>query len=92
MGDYWEHEIRDEAIYPPPKKSYPVCIGGSYVWPPKDWGGPEVYMECRDEMESYDAYRDMDIVTGFLEDIVAADAPDRLCPNSLSYDVEAAIA
>ncbi len=29
MGDHWEHEICIETINPPPKKTYPVCIGGS---------------------------------------------------------------
>ncbi|SMR83527.1 pRiA4b ORF-3-like protein [Aliiroseovarius halocynthiae] len=91
MGDHWEHEIRVEAINPPPKKSYPVCTGGSGVCPPEDCGGPHGYLERRDETESYDAWRDMDIMTGFLEDVVAADAPERPVSDFLSDDVEAAM-
>lgn len=34
MGNNWEHEIRVEAINPPPKKTYPACIGGSGACPP----------------------------------------------------------
>ncbi len=37
MGDHREHESRIEATNPPPKKSYPVCIGGSGACPPEDW-------------------------------------------------------
>ncbi len=81
MGDHWEHEIRIEAINPPQKNSYPVGIGGSGACLPEDCGGPYGYLERRDETESYDVWRDMDIMIGFLEDVVAADAPDR-CARS----------
>lgn len=91
MGDHWEHEIRVEEINPPQKKSYPVCIGGSGACPPEDCGGPHGYLEHRDETESYDAWRDMDIMTGFLEDVVAADAPERQVSDFLNDDVEAAM-
>lgn len=91
MGDHWEHEIRVEAINPSPKKFYPTCIGGSGACPPEDCGGVHGYLERRDETESYDAWRDMDIMTGFLEDVVAADAPDRQVSDFLSDDVEAAM-
>lgn len=51
MGDYWEHEIRIEAINPPPKKSYPVCVAGSGACPPEDCGGVYGYQERRDEAD-----------------------------------------
>lgn len=59
MGDNWEHEIRIEVINPPVKKpkSYPVCIGGSGACPPEDCGGPHGYLERRDEIDGYDAWR-----------------------------------
>lgn len=91
MGDHWEHEIRIEAVNPPPQKSYPVCIGGSGACPPEDCGGPHGYLERRDEADGYDAWRDMGIMTEFLEDIVAADAPNRQVSDFLSADVEAAM-
>lgn len=91
MGDHWEHEIRVEAIDPPPKKSYPVCISGSGVCPPEDSGGTHGYFERRDEAEGYDAWRDMDIMTGFLEDIVATDTPERRVSDFLNDDVETAM-
>ena len=82
MGDHWEHEIRVEAIDPPSKKFHPICVGGSGACPPEDCGGAFGYLECREEAEGHDARRDMVIMAGFLEYIVAADAPDR--PRYLS--------
>ena len=92
MGDHWEHEIRVEAINPPAKKSYPICVGGSGACPPEDCGGVHGNLERRDEAEGYDAWRDMDIMAGFLEDVVAVDAPDKQVSDFLSDDVEAAMA
>lgn len=91
MGDHWEHEIRVEAINPPPKKSYPVCTGGSGACPPEDCGGPHGYLERRDEADGYDAWKDMGVMVGFLEDVVAADAPNRPVSDFMSDDVEAAM-
>ncbi len=91
MGDHWEHEIRIEAINPPPKKTYPICIGGSSACPPEDCGGPQGYHERRDEADGYDAWRDMGVMVDFLEDVVAADAPERPVSDFLSDDVEAAM-
>jgi len=91
MGDHWEHEIRIEASNPPPKKTYPVCIGGSGACPPEDCGGVPGYLERRDEADGYDAWRDMGTMVVFLEDVVAANAPDRPVSDFLSDDVEAAM-
>ena len=91
MGDHWEHEIRVEVINPPPKKSYPICIGGSGACPPEDCGGPYGYHERRDEADGYDAWRDMGVMVDFLEDIVAADVPERPVSDFLSDEVEAAM-
>ena len=91
MGGHWEHEIRIEAVNPPPKKSYPTCIGGSGICPPEDCGGPHGYLERRDETESYDAWRDLDILIGFFEGVVATDASDRQVSDFLTADVESAM-
>ncbi|WP_386630118.1 plasmid pRiA4b ORF-3 family protein [Sulfitobacter geojensis] len=91
MGDHWEHEIRIESINPPPKKSYPTCIGGSGVCPPEDCGGPHGYHERRDEADGYDAWRDVGVMVDFLEDVVAADASERQLSDFLNDDVEAAL-
>ena len=78
MGDGWVYEIRVEGYSTTdPKKSCPVCIGGSGACPPEECGGPHGYLGRRDEADGHDAWRDMGIMTDFLEDIVAAEAPDR---------------
>ena len=92
MGDHWEHEIRVEAIDPPSRKFHPVCTGGSGACPPEDCGGPDGYLERRDEAAGYDAWRDMGVMADFLGDVVAADAPDRMVCDFMSDEVEAAMA
>ena len=91
MGDHWAHEIRVESINPPPRKFYPICTGGSGACPPEDCGGPHGYQERRDEADGYDAWRDMCVMSDFLEDIVAADASERKVSDSLNDDVEDAM-
>ena len=60
MGDYWEHEVRlEKFLERDPKKTYPVCIGGSGACPPEDCGGPPGYLECRDEAMGLDTWSDM---------------------------------
>ncbi len=54
MGDGWVHEIRIESICAAgPKKSYPLCTGGSGACPPEECGGPRGYLERRDEADGY---------------------------------------
>ena len=67
IGDYWEHEVRlEKFLEPDPKKTYPICIGGSGACPPEDCGGPPGYLECRDEAMGLDTRSDMDLIVGFL--------------------------
>jgi len=92
MGDHWEHEVRIEAISDAaPKKSYPACIGGSRACPPEDCGGAPGYLDRRDEADGYDAWKDMGVMVDFLEDVVAADAPNRPVSDFMSDDVETAM-
>ncbi len=91
MGDHWEHEIRVEAINPPPKKSYPICIGSSGACPPEDCVGPHGFLERRDEATGYDAWRDMGMMVDWLNDIVHADNSDKAIRDVLTEDAEIAI-
>ena len=68
-----------------------MCIGGSGACPPEECGGPHGYLDRRDEADEFDALRDMGIMTDFLEDIVAAEAPDRQVSDFLADDFEAAM-
>ena len=56
MGDYWEHEVRVEQFLDrDPKKTYPVCTGGSGACPPEDCGGPPGYLEGQEQAMGYEA-------------------------------------
>ena len=44
FGDFWEHEIRVEAMLErEPAKVYPSCIAGAQAGSPEDVGGPSGY-------------------------------------------------
>ena len=79
MGDYWEHEVRIEKFLDRnPKKTYPVCIGGSGACPPEDCGGASGYLEWRDEATGWDAWSDLDLVIGFAADILEGRSAGKL--------------
>ncbi len=71
MGDYWNHEVRVEAIFDAdPKKSYPICTGGAGACPPEECGGPEGYLARRDEANGYDAWQDLEALALFGQDLL----------------------
>ncbi len=44
FGDWWEHEIVVEAVYPAdPDQRYPLCQAGERACPPEDVGGTYGY-------------------------------------------------
>lgn len=58
FSDNWVHEIRIEKKLPiDPKKTYPLCIGGSRAAPPEDCGGPCAFMELEDHYFPWDIER-----------------------------------
>ena len=92
MGDHWEHEVRVEVFTPPAaRKAYPICTGGSGSCPPEDCGGPNGFLERREETKSYEAWMDMGVMEGFLKDVVDAEDPNRPVSDFMSDDVEAAM-
>jgi hypothetical protein len=46
----WRHEVRiEDRLEPEARKTYPVCTGGDGACPPEDCGGPESFMDHRDD-------------------------------------------
>ena len=49
----WRHEVRLEGrLEREARKTYPVCTGGDGACPPEDCGGPESFMDHRDDWRS----------------------------------------
>jgi Plasmid pRiA4b ORF-3-like protein len=47
FGDYWQHQLRVEAIRSlKSNQCYPVCIAGTRTYPPEDCGGPGGSWRC----------------------------------------------
>ena len=52
----WRHEVRiEDRLEPDTRKFYPVCTAGDGACPPEDCGGPESFMDHRDDWYSFDA-------------------------------------
>ncbi|MCB1832778.1 MAG: plasmid pRiA4b ORF-3 family protein [Geminicoccaceae bacterium] len=92
MNDHWAHEVRIEGFSAvDPKKSYPVCIGGSGACPPEECGGPHGYLECRDEVGSYDAWRDFGVMVEWLDDVIQKNVANLTVRDALTEDAQGAI-
>lgn len=90
MGDHWEHEIRvEEFNHAQPRKTYPLCTGGSGVCPPEDCGGPHGYLERKDEAKGYDAWMDLDIMSGFAKELLETHNAGKKVSDFLTEEVEA---
>jgi len=54
MGDFWQHDLRLEAVVPcDSRQHYPVCTAGHGDCPPEDCGGPLEYMRLMEERCSW---------------------------------------
>jgi hypothetical protein len=50
FGDYWQHQLRIEAILTPePNRGYPICVAGKRACPPEDCGGTWAFMALRQQ-------------------------------------------
>lgn len=68
MGDFWQHDLRLEAVVPrAPRRHYPVCTAGHGDCPPEDCGGPLGYRRLMEERCSWQevgqAHEDVGLVT-----------------------------
>lgn len=66
FGDLWVHELRlEQRLTLDPKRTYPVCTGGSCAAPPEECGGPWAYMEQRQHLKVCavfgDRFADLDV-------------------------------
>lgn len=92
MGDGWAHEIRVEGFgVADPRKTYPVCTGGSRACPPEECGGPQGYLERRDEADGYGAWQDFGVMVEWLDDLTKRDTTDLTVRDVLTDEVEAAM-
>ena len=75
----WRHEVRiEERLESDARKTYPVCTGGDGACPPEDCGGPESFMDRRDDWFSFDALEDLDTMAELLQQIAMKDGSEVL--------------
>ena len=75
----WRHEVRiEDRLEPEARKTYPVCTGGDGACPPEDCGGPESFMDRRDDRFSFDALEDLDTMVEVLQQVALKDGSEVL--------------
>jgi hypothetical protein len=60
------------------RKTYPICTGGDGACPPEDSGGPESFMDHRDDWLSFEAFEDLVTMVEVLRDFVQKDASEKI--------------
>lgn len=75
----WLHEVRiEDQLEPEARKIYPVCTGGAGACPPEDCGGPESFMDRRNDRLLFDALEDLDTMVEVLQQIALKDGSEVL--------------
>jgi hypothetical protein len=75
----WRHEVRiEDRLEREARKTYPVCTGGDGACPPEDCGGPESFMDHRNDWLSLEAFEDLDTMAEVLQEVVRKDASEKL--------------
>jgi len=66
----WRHEVRiEDWLELDARKTYPVCAGGDGACPPEDCGGPESFMDHRNDRFSFDALEDLDTIVEVFQQV-----------------------
>jgi Plasmid pRiA4b ORF-3-like protein len=75
----WRHEVRiEDQLEPKEGKKYPVCTGGDGACPPEDCGGPESFMDRRNDGFSFDAFEDLDTIVEVLRQVALKDGSEAI--------------
>jgi Plasmid pRiA4b ORF-3-like protein len=75
----WRHEVRiEDRLEREARKTYPVCTGGDGACPPEDSGGPESFMDHRDDWLSFEAFEDLDTMVEVLQGVVQKEESEKI--------------
>ena len=78
----WRHEVRiEDRLQREARKTYPVCTGGDGACPPEDCGGPESFIDHRNDWLSFEAFDDLDTMIEVLQGVVWKDESEVLALN-----------
>jgi len=75
----WRHEVRiEDRLEREARRTYPVCTGGDGACPPEDCGGPESFMDHRNDWLSFEAFEDLDTMVEVLQEVVQKDEAEKV--------------
>jgi hypothetical protein len=78
-------------VEPKVGRSDPLCIAGNGACPPEDCGGPETFMEHRDDLLSLEGREDLATMAEVISDIVARRRLDLLDDEETRWRVDGAL-
>jgi hypothetical protein len=74
----WRQEVRiEDRLEREARKTYPTCTGGDGACPPEDCGGPESFMDHRNDWLSFEAFEDLDTMVEVLQEVVRKYASEK---------------
>jgi hypothetical protein len=75
----WRHEVRiEDRLEPDTRKIYPVCTAGDGACLPEDCGGPESFMDHRDDRFSFDALENLDTMVEVFQQVALKDGSETM--------------
>lgn len=88
----WRHEVRlEDRLEPEAGKTYPICAAGDGACPPEDCGGPDAFMEHRDDILSLDSRDDLAIMAGIIDDVARERRLEILDDDETRWQLEQAV-
>jgi hypothetical protein len=88
----WRHEVRIEDLSAPEAgKTYPICVAGDGACPPEDCGGPDAFMEHRNDIVSLDSRDDLATMAEIIGDITRERRLEILDDADVRWRLEQAI-
>lgn len=88
----WRHEVRiEDRLAPEAGKTYPICVAGDGACPPEDCGGPDAFMEHRDDILSFDSRDDLATMAEIIGDITRERRLEILDDAEVRWRLERAI-
>lgn len=88
----WRHEVRlEDRLVPEAGTTYPICAAGDGACPPEDCGGPDAFMEHRDDILSLDSRDDLATMAEIIGDVAQERRLEVLDDDETRWQLEQAV-
>jgi hypothetical protein len=88
----WRHEVRlEDRLEPEAGKTYPTCAAGDGACPTEDCGGPDAFMEHRDDLLSLDSRDDLATMAEIIGNVARERRLEILDEDETRWQLEQAV-